>query len=317
LRLISRSKMEGGIISALRGLIHKFAMCVNSRKIVLYVYLWPAIITFLIASLSVGHLDIMSMVKLMLAVAFVSFGVYFYNDLMDLEDDLKNLALGNPIPAGRPIGSGLVTKTQLKLFILVTSGAGLAFSYSINRHILLFQVIYLVLGFLYSTNPVRLKKRFLLKQLTIALGVILADLSGAYAVGVFNNQILFMLALNLALCIGVNPIIDIRDMSGDLVMGAKTIPVVWGPELTVRLYFATLIAIGVGSIVGYVQMGFSVAMPLLAITIISAWIYVSLPLLGKYEDVRSNFMGYFLKTPPFFLSIQLMPLIALIGNIYF
>jgi len=291
-------------------------MCANSRNIVLYVYTWPAIITFLLASVSVGRFDVLSITKLILTVTFVSFGVYFYNDLMDLDDDLKNLEMGNPFPAGRPIGSGLVTKTQLKWFIVFSSAVGLTFAYSINFRVLLLQVIYLGLGFLYSTNPVRLKKRFLFKQLTIALGVILADLSGAYAVGVFNSQILFMLALNTALCIGVNPIIDIRDMAGDKMMGVRTIPVVWGPDLTIRLYFATLVAIGIGSTVGYAQMGFSVAMPLLAMTILVAWIYVSLPLLGKHDDISIQFMKYFLKTPPFFLSIQLVPLLALIVNIY-
>ena len=307
---------EGGLITSIKEFIHKFLMCAKSRKIVIFVYMWPALISFLIASISIGQLEMLSIAKLILTVTSVSFGVYFYNDLMDLEDDLKNLELGNPIPAGRPIGSGLVTKAQLKWFIGVTSVAGLLFAYTINYHVLVLQVTYLGLGFLYSTNPVRLKKRLLFKQITIALGVILADLSGAFAVGVFNSQILFMLVLNTMLCIGVNPIIDIRDMPGDRLMGVKTIPVVWGPEITIRLYFATLIAIGVGSIIGYVQMGFSIAMPLLAATIVTAWIYVSLPLLEKYEDIRSQLMIYYLKTPPFFLAIQLVPLLALIGNFY-
>jgi len=307
---------EGGLITSVKEFIHKFLMCAKSRDIVIFVYTWPALISFLIASISIGQLEILFVAKLILAVTLVSFGVYFYNDLMDLEDDLKNLELGGPIPAGRPIGSGLVTKQQLKQFIVVASVAGLAFAYSINYRVLAFQVIFLGLGFLYSTNPVRLKKRFLFKQLTIALGVILADLSGAYTVGVFNSQILFMLALNTVLCIGVNPIIDIRDMPGDRLMGVKTIPVVWGPEITIRLYFATLIAIGVGSIIGYVQMGFSIAMPLLAMTIVTAWIYVSLPLLGKHDDIRLQLMTSYKKTPLYFMSIQLVPLLALIGNFY-
>ena len=308
--------MKGGIITSIKEFINKFLKCANSRNIVLFVYTWPAMISFLIASISIGQLDILSIVKLILTVSLVSFGVYFYNDLMDLKDDLQNMELGNPVPASRPIGRGLVTKQQLKQFIVVASVAGLVFAYSINYLVLVIQVLYLGLGFVYSTNPVRLKKRFLFKQLTIAMGVILADLSGAYTVGVFNSPILFMLALNTVLCIGVNPIIDIRDMPGDRLMGVKTIPVVWGPEITIRLYFATLIAIGVGSIVGYVQMGFSIAMPLLAATIVAAWIYVSLPLLGKYEDIRLQLMTYYLKTPPFFLGIQLVPLLALIGNFY-
>jgi len=307
---------EGGLNTSIKEFTHKFLKCANSRHIVIFVYAWPALISSLIASISIGQLEILSIAKLILAVTFVSFGVYFYNDLMDLEDDLKNLELGNPIPAGRPIGSGLVTKRQLKQFIVIASVAGLAFAYSINYLVFVLQVIYLGLGFLYSANPVRLKKRFLFKQLTIAMGVILADLTGAYTVGVFNSQILFMLALNTVLCLGVNPIVDIRDMPGDRLTGVKTIPVVWGPEITIRLYFATLIAIGVGSIIGYVQMGFSIAMPLLAATIVAAWIYVSLPLLGKYEDIRLQLMTYYLKTPPFFMAIQLVPLLALIGNYY-
>ena len=38
------------------------------------------------------------------------------------------------------------------------------------RTVFILQVLNLILGYLYSAEPIRLKKRFLMKQFTIALG---------------------------------------------------------------------------------------------------------------------------------------------------
>ena len=215
-------------------------------------------------------------------------------------------------PGNRPIGSGQVTDGELKAFIALVSVAGLLIAYSINVQVFAFHFAYLAMGVLYSTNPVRLKKRFIMKQLTIAMGIILSDLSGAYTVGVYNNQIVFLLALNTALCLGINPIVDLRDIHGDRAMGVKTVAVVWGPDFTVRLYFATLVGMGIASVIGYLQMGLSLAVPILVLTIVSAWIYVSVPLLRK--DVRLNYDWAVLlrKVSSLLMGIQLVPLVSML-----
>jgi hypothetical protein len=59
-------------------------------------------------------------------------------------------------------------------------------------------------------------------------------------------------------------------------------------------------------------MGLSRSMPILAVTILSAWIYVSVPLLGK--DVRLNYdwTVFLRRVSPFLLGIQLVPLISMV-----
>ena len=295
-----------------RNISEKLTLCLKSRSIVIIVYTWPALISFLISSISASTFSTFDLIRLTTAVTLVGYGVYLYNDLMDIEDDRKNRELGNQSPWNRPIGSGLVTDGELKAFIAMVSVAGLLIAYSINVQVFATHFAYLVLGYMYSTDPVRLKKRFIMKQFTIAMGIILADLSGAYTVGVFNNQIMVLIAMHTVLALGVNPIVDLRDIHGDRAMGVKTVAVVWGADTTVRLYFATLVGMGIASVIGYAQMGLSIAVPILAVTVLSAWIYVSVPLLGK--DVRLNYdWAVFLRrVSPFLLGIQLVPLISMV-----
>lgn len=295
-----------------RSISDKLALCLKSRSIVIVIYTWPALIAFLISSISASTFSVFDLIRVITSVTFIGYGVYFYNDLMDYEDDRKNMEVGSPFPFNRPLGSGLVSRGELKAFVATMSILGLAIAYSINTSVFAFQSAYLILGYLYSTKPVRLKKRFIMKQFTIALGIILSDLSGAYTVGVFNNQILLLLGLNTALCLGINPIVDLRDIHGDRAMGVKTVAVVWGADTTVRLYFATLVGVGIASVVGYLGMGLSLAVPILSLTIVSAWIYVSVPLLRS--DVRLNYdWALFLrKVSPLLMGIQLVPLVSMV-----
>jgi chlorophyll synthase len=293
-------------------LSEKLLLCLKSRSIVIIVYMWPALISFLISSISASTFSAFNLIRVITAVTLVGYGVYFYNDLMDIEDDRKNMEVGSQYPGNRPIGSGKVTEGELKTFIVLVTAIGLLIAYSINARVFGYQLAYLALGVLYSTDPVRLKKRFIMKQLTIAMGIILADLSGAYTVGVFNNQILILIAMHTVLALGVNPIVDLRDIHGDKAMGLKTVAVVWGADTTVRLYFATLVGMGIASVIGYSQMGLSMAAPILAVTVLSAWIYVSVPLLRKEVRLNYDWAVFLRRISPFLLGIQLIPLISMV-----
>jgi len=65
-------------------------------------------------------------------------------------------------------------------------------------------------------------------------------------------------------------------------------------------------------VIGYTQMGLSRAVPILAVTVLSAWIYVSVPLLRK--DVRLNYDWEVLlrRVSPFLMGIQLVPLLSMV-----
>jgi len=267
---------------SIKELISSYTMCLKSRKEVIAISLWPAFIALLLASRGVP--PPIEALKLILGTTFMGYGVYFYNDLRDLEDDLINQELGNPNPASRPLGSGKISKSRMWKFTVLSAILGILITFTINIQVLFLQLAYLALGILYSTEPFRLKKRFLMKQFTIAAGCALAQLSGGLTLGIINIPILYLMAITACLAIGVNPLLDLRDMRGDEVIGVKSIPLVWGPEITVRLALSMLAAIGVASIIGYLRVGFNITFPILTSIIIITWMYVVFPLLRKWNN---------------------------------
>lgn len=82
-----RSKMSG------KELIISFAQCMKSRKEVILIYTWPALVALFLAS--IGLPSLVNTLLLISAVTLVGLGVYFYNDINDFEDDIKIARLGN------------------------------------------------------------------------------------------------------------------------------------------------------------------------------------------------------------------------------
>jgi chlorophyll synthase len=297
----------------IKEVLDSFILCAKSRYVVLFVYTWPAFIAYVLASSASPPMAVLEVVRIIIAVTMVAFSVYFYNDLTDIQDDIKNKEMGNPTPASRPIGNGMITEGRLKKYIVVSGVIGLIFAYSLNLRVLALQSLYLFLGLLYSTEPIRLKKRFLMKQIIIAAGCILSILTGAMTVGVFTPPIMYMIVIHFILIMGLNPIMDVRDIRGDKIVGVKSIPVIWGPELTVRLYFVSLFAVGAATLIGYSQLGFNTVMPILVLLILAGWLYVSLPLLKRWDDPVFLDAIVSKKIFPFYLVLQLVPLIGILN----
>jgi len=292
------------------GSVKSYILCMGSRKVVFPIYTWPAILCMILSSR--GLPPPLEVLKLIVAVTFVGYAVYFYNDVMDVLDDLKNRELGNPIPASRPFASGKVSKETMVAYILFSAAVGLLTAYTINLTVLSFLVLYIILGILYSTDPVRLKKRLLMKQLVIASGNALAHLSGAYAVGGLNLAVIYLTTLDFLLVVGVNPVLDIRDMKGDRALGVKTLPVVLGPEVAVRLAITVLAASGVATLIGYSHIGFNVAMPLLFVVVVSALIYTLYPLTKRWGDAVYLDRVVYRRALPIYLLLQITALIGIL-----
>ena len=150
-----------------------------------------------------------------------------------------------------------------------------------------------------------------MKQPTITVAGILVNLSGAMAAGGVTPPVYYMLLLHILMSLGLNPIADIRDMRGDRVMGVKSIPVVWGPQLTLRLYYATVFVIMGATFLGYSRLGFTTALPILITMILTALAYVSRPLLTRWDDPTFLNVLIFKWLIPLILILQLIPLIGL------
>ncbi len=294
----------------IRRALKGYLLCMGSRKVVLPIYTWSAMLCMILSSR--GFPPLLELLKVVVAVTFVGYAVYFYNDVMDVMDDLKNRELGNPIPASRPFASGKVSKKMMITYIIFSAFVGLSVAYTINIFVLALLTLYILLGILYSTEPIKLKKRFLMKQPVIACGYLIAHLSGAYAAEGINLAVIYLSVLDFIIALGVNPIIDIRDVKGDKVLGVKTIPAVFGPEVAVRLAISVLAASGIATIIGYSRIGFNIAMPLLFIIIIASLIYTIIPLLNKWRDSVYLDKVVYRRIVPLHLMLQLSVLIGII-----
>jgi 4-hydroxybenzoate polyprenyltransferase len=242
------------------------------------------------------------------AVSLMGFSVYFYNDIKDLEDDIKTAELGNSMKRLKPLGQGRISKELFTKFTAMSAALGLILASLLNIGVLVSLSLYIVLGVLYSTEPVRLQKRFIFIQLVIAFGSTLTLLAGAFTGGVISPLVIFMVLMDFAIAVGVNPLIDIPDLLGDKAMGVRTIPAVIGSSMTVHFAIAILVSIAGGSIVGYLGLGLNLALPILTTLITGAFIYVIMPLLNRYNDISFTNMVIFKRAVPLVLLIQLVPL---------
>ena len=257
-------------------------MCAKSRPIPLFAFTWPAFMCLLIASRGIP--PPLEALKLVLAMSFVGYSVYFYNDIRDLEDDLRNKELGNPIPASRPLGSSRLSMGRMWKFTAFSAVVGILIASTISIQVLILQLIFLALGILYSTEPVRIKRRFLGKTSCIVAGNAIATISGSLTLGVINPQVLYCILLNASLAGLLSPIWDIRDIRGDRISEMKTIPILWGPEMTVKLGLGVLVASELATLIGYSRLGFTFAMPILFTIIVVTMFYVIFPLLKEWND---------------------------------
>jgi hypothetical protein len=67
-----------------------------------------------------------------------------------------------------------------------------------------------------------------------------------------------------------------------------------------------------GTIIGYIGLGFSIALPVLMTLTASATIYTIIPLMRRYNDIAFTNILLFKRTVPLYLIMQLVPLAGIL-----
>ena len=281
--------------------IRQFALCVKSRKEIIMTYTWISVIGLFITFRGIPPPILL--LKLFFAMTGTALGVYLYNDLCDLEEDMMRTKIVDLTPASRPLGRGLISKKKMGVFSALLMILGLTSSALINKEVLLIQLGFLLLGLLYSTKPIRLKRIFLMKQVITVIGGAIAGLSAGLAAGTITVQLLYLTGLYVLFTAGGGPLYDLKDMESDRIGNVKTIPLVWGPGFTIRLALATFIASAVTTWIGFYGLGFNIVLPILGTVVLVSLVYVVYPILGRLMEPE-----YLLKT----LYSRVVPLIFLL-----
>jgi 4-hydroxybenzoate polyprenyltransferase len=278
----------------------------------LVAFTFPSVIGFLISSLD--FVSFSQLFKLIIAVTSIAYSIYLNNDICDLEDDIKYINLGKPQAANRPLAKGLITKKEMRIFVISFAILGLSTAILINFQAFLAQLGFLTLGIAYSTEPIKLKRRFIVKYLTLASGAALSILTGGFASGCINGKLMFFVIISFIIFFGLGSLNDIRDLKWDKMVGVKSFPVILGPKTTVRMMLGTLFGVMVGFILGYYQLGFNITFPILSSIILIGWIYSIYPLYEKYDDEVIIHKVVVKRTYPLWIFLQMS---ILLGSLSF
>lgn len=287
--------------------LKQFALCVKSRKEAIIVYSWLSIVGLCIVYR--GLPPIMLATKLFFAMTGMALGMYLWNDICDFQQDMASRE-SEFAPSTRPLGSGLVSKRRMEVFSAILVVLGLTASTLINIEVVLIQLAFLVVFFFYSAEPIRLKRIFLMKQFTVVIGGAIACLSAGLAAGSITVQLLYLTGLYMLFAAGVNPMVDLRDIESDRAGGVKTVPIVWGPEFTIRLALATFTAAAFSTWIGFYGFGFNIALPILGTTVLLALAYVMYPLLGRWSDYELVVKVLHGRLLQFYIVLQLAVLVG-------
>jgi 4-hydroxybenzoate polyprenyltransferase len=241
-----------------------------------------------------------------------SYAAYWYNDYTDAEYDRIKEGEGETDRSKRPYTSGRITKNHFLAFIILTALAGLLIAYYINIYVFTVQLAYIFLGVIYSAEPIKLKKRIIGKQFVVMAGGVLSCLSGAMVIETVLPANMYSMVINGIIYTNGVILGDIRDIVGDRKIGARTLPVIFGPKFTVRFAIGGFVAVILAGLVGYYGVGFNVALPVLTTISMGAWIFTVYPIMRRWEDAAYVEKIVFKRVLPSNLFIQIIPLIGLL-----
>jgi len=188
-----------------------------------------------------------------LALVFVNAASNTLNQVHDIEIDRINKPY-------RPIPAGLVTKDEARTMAWILYLVTLWRSAWVNRTFAFFVLILMLMTIAYSAEPVRLKKRLFLNNLSIAFARGLIGFVAAWCMfdeNPFDNPDPWAMGLVMAVFLfGAITTKDFTDIPGDKKYGMKTIPVVYGTRFaagfTALFFIVPFVVLPMMTLMGFI-----------------------------------------------------------------
>lgn len=242
--------------------------------------------------------------KLIPAWVFAALAIYILNDLYDKEFDKM---VGNE----RPLATGKVNAQHAKILIFAFSIIALVISYCVNVPVFLVCASYLVLGVMYSTPPVHLKKRILGKQFTLTSLFTLSLLAGGISVMDIPTNLIFMISTFGIFVFFMTPIPDLKDIDSDRKQGCKTLPLLIGKDRSILMGIVAFVILLCTALFGYLYFGFNISL----IPMTSILVLINLRKLLALRSGKRNREDYLDARNRSALSGIVLPLLFIIGMI--
>jgi len=231
-----------------------------------------------------GELSLIIALKSYVVMASIVIFVYTLNDVMDADMDKLS-----PNKSKRPIPSGLMTKRQGVLLGIVFGILGIALSLTISLLATALVLAFMGIGFCYSVPPIRLKRRFLMKETTLASLFIISILIGGAAVGRIPSSLFLPILFFTVSIMTVQPAFyDVQDVNEDRLDGCKTIAMILSQRRRLELATSGLLASMIITTFSYGYFGLNVICPILAVFGCLLFLRYIFPLLMKTEEYKGE-----------------------------
>lgn len=242
--------------------IKAFPILIWSRREVLFMWSWCALIACMVATKGSPPIQVTALT--LASILLIGTSTYIYNDLVD--SDMDSIS---EVHKSRPIASGKVRRPDAWPTIIISGVVGLGLSYLVSLPVFLLCVGWLVLYTFYSYPRIRLKNMFLIKELVVSSGWPIISLIGSYAVlGSVSWSALFSgMLFGSFTFLGLPALSDSFDAYEDGIYGVKSL----GRSLSWRrkvqmLGLAALLMMTVTPLT-YSRFGFSVILPITAVSL--------------------------------------------------
>jgi len=261
------------------GIIQSTGKLLRSRTEAVFTWPWIAVVSCLIVGKGFPPLGPTFMA--FLSVFFTAASTYIYNDYTDAEMDQLNNVKKN-----RPMVTGEVSMEFSRWFIAITAVAGLGTSFMINRLAFLSNLAFFTLFFIYSMPSIRIKKMFVLKEMSISSAFILCSMVGAAAIsGTFHLQSIYVSLLLAAFSFFGQPgLNDQFDVLEDELYGVRTMAVAFSWDTKVKMLMVSVMVPALTAPLTYNLLGFTSLLPLSAIALTVGMLWFILKLRGEYVE---------------------------------
>lgn len=263
-------------MGSLRDALRDGISLVKAHRVKISLYPWMATVAILAASR--GRPPVATTVLTVVAVLALAISVYIYNDVTDLNMDRLN-----PKKRDNPLPSGKVSVEAAMRFVYISGVVGLALSFFLDIKVFLLCAAYMALFLAYSSPRVHLKRRFLLKEATMATGCFFMSLIGGLTVGSISAPVIFLGVFLFAYVMIGSPIDEALDVKEDEKYGCKTLAMVlsWRKIISLMIFF-TLVIMTLTPLT-YRQLGFNTLFPIIVVGSCGISISLMFPLLSRSE----------------------------------
>jgi len=288
-----------------------FLLQLNARKAEILPWAWSTTVGAMIA----GH-GFPPVSKIFLTVfSMLAFAVsgYTYNDITDMRADSLN-----SLKKKRPIPSGKITVEEAKIIVLTTGLLGVSLAAFTAPTVFLLIMIWTTLLFSYSNPGIKLKKRFLLKEGTIAIGFFLSVLIGAISVGSIPPAVIFGgIFWGVFAFLGSPAFRDTTDLEEDKLYGVRSLAVVLDWKTKIEMVILFILAAMTLTPLTYVYLNLNVIFPIVVVALCFLVLRFLFPLLRQFDEKNYkrayNSLYGFLIASQISMILGAMPLAAFIN----